>query len=73
MKRCLKAKEDMCLGLLNIRDTPPQEGQNTISVQRLMGRRMKMLVPTNDTLLKRDGSCRTRRVLWQRDTRTIDR
>lgn len=51
MKRCLTAKEDMYLGLLNIRNTP-QEGLNTSPAQRLMGRRMKTLVPTNDTLLK---------------------
>ncbi|XP_042243527.1 uncharacterized protein K02A2.6-like [Homarus americanus] len=50
MKQCLKAKEDLYLGLLNIRNTP--QGLNTSPAQRLMERRMKTLVPTNDPLLK---------------------
>ncbi|KAG7177324.1 hypothetical protein Hamer_G000644 [Homarus americanus] len=58
MKRCLRAREDMYLGLLNIRNTP-QEGLNTSPAQRLMGKRMKTLVLTNDTLLKPP-----KKVLW---------
>lgn len=54
MKRSLKAKENMYLGLLNIRNTP-QEGLTTSPAQRLMGRRTATLVPTCDSLLKPKG------------------
>ena len=51
MKKSLRAKEDMYLGLLNIRNTP-QEGLTTSPVQRLMGRRTLTLIPTCESLLK---------------------
>lgn len=43
VKKSLRAKEDMYLGLLNIRNTP-QEGLTTSPAQRLMGRRWCPLV-----------------------------
>ncbi|KAG7177205.1 hypothetical protein Hamer_G000466 [Homarus americanus] len=78
MRWCLKVKEDMYLGLLNIRNTP-QVGLKTSPAQRLIGWRMQMLVPTNDTLLKpKQCSLDEERWLMQNkkstvaDTRTID-
>ena len=51
MKKCCKAKEDPYLGLLNIRNTPP-EGMETSPVRCLMGRRTKTAIPTvNDRLM----------------------
>ncbi|KAL8613325.1 hypothetical protein ACOMHN_052565 [Nucella lapillus] len=40
MKKCLYAKEDPYIGLLNLRNTP-EEGLTSSPMQRLMGRRAK--------------------------------
>ena len=44
MKKCIKAKEDPYLGLLNLRNTP-HEGMQSSPVQRLLGRRTKTSIP----------------------------
>ena len=51
MKKCLKAKEDPYLGLLNLRNTP-HEGMKTSPAQRLFGRRTKTCIPTIAERLK---------------------
>ena len=51
MKKCLHAKEDPYLGLLNLRNTP-EEGMTSSPTQRLMGRRTKTSLPTTFKLLQ---------------------
>ena len=50
MRRCIMAKEDPYLGLLNLRNTPT-EGMNSSPAQRLMGRQTKTTIPTTNAVL----------------------
>ena len=51
MKKCLHAKEDPYLGLLNLRNTP-EEGMTSSPAQRIMGRRTKTALPATYKLLQ---------------------
>ena len=51
MKKCLHAKEDPYLGLLNLRNTQ-EEGMTSSPAQRIMGRRTKTALPTTFKLLQ---------------------
>ena len=50
MKKCKKHNEDVYIALLNLRNTP-QENIDQSPVQRLFGRRTKTLIPTASSLL----------------------
>ena len=50
MKRCFLAKEDQYMALLNLRNTP-EEGLTYSPSQRLMGRRTRTILPSQDSLL----------------------
>ena len=54
LRKCKATGEDPYLGLLNIRNTPP-EGMTTSPAQRLFGRRTKTLLPTTNNQLKPGG------------------
>ena len=51
MKKCLHAKEDPYLGLLNLRNTP-EEGMTSSPAQRIMGRWTKTALPMTFKLLQ---------------------
>ncbi|XP_048239742.1 uncharacterized protein K02A2.6-like [Haliotis rufescens] len=54
MKKCLAAKEDPYLGLLNVRNTPT-EGVQTSPAQRLFGRRTRTQVPCTLKTIQHDS------------------
>ena len=51
MRKCRSSGEDLLPGLVNLHNTPT-EGLNTSPAQRLVGRRIKSMLPTTETLLK---------------------
>ena len=55
MRRATEARADPYLALLDWRNTP-SEGFNASPAQRLLGRRVRTLFPTRDTLLQVPGS-----------------
>ena len=50
MIQCAKAKEDPCIGLLNLRNSP-EEGLQTSPAQMIFGRRTKTFISSNINIL----------------------